>query len=98
MAGIEKPNRKKGKDRKVKEIEDKHRTWPSTTKIITADSSTAAVACFSIMEGILAIAASLELSGIPSMPMVVDTFSSSMTPDGDFETVITPPVSTTTNS
>ena len=73
-------------------------TWPSTRNIMTDDSSTAAVACFSIIEGILATAASLEASGIPSMPMVVEIAKSSITLACDFDTVTTPPVSTTINS
>lgn len=73
-------------------------TWPSTRKTITDDSSTAAIACFSIIDGILATAASLEARGIPSIPIVVVISRSSITVDCDFETVITPPVSTTMNS
>uniref|UniRef100_A0A2P2LKN4 Uncharacterized protein n=1 Tax=Rhizophora mucronata TaxID=61149 RepID=A0A2P2LKN4_RHIMU len=62
------------------------------------DSSTAAIACFSIIEGILATAASLEASGIPSMPMVVVIAKSSITLSCDFDILRTPPVSTTINS
>lgn len=65
---------------------------------MTDDSSTATVACLSIIDGILAIAASLDASEIPSMPMVVETANSSITSLCDFESVRTPPVSTTTNS
>lgn len=82
----------------VQQVFIKSCTWPSTRKIMTEDSSTAAVACFSIIEGILATAASLEASGIPSIPMVVEMANSSMTLACDFETVRTPPVSTTINS
>jgi len=73
-------------------------TWPSTRKMITGDSSTAAIACLSIIDGILATAASLEARGIPSIPMVVLISRSSITVVCDFETVRTPPVSTTMNS
>lgn len=73
-------------------------TWPSTTNIITAASSTAETACLSIIDGILATATSLVPSGMPSMPIVVVIASSSMTSSCDFERVITPPVSMTINS
>nr|GMD16350.1 hypothetical protein Iba_chr07cCG8540 [Ipomoea batatas] len=65
---------------------------------MTDDSSTAKVACLSIIEGILATAASRVASGIPSIPMVVEIANSSITSSCNFEIVRTPPVSTTVNS
>lgn len=73
-------------------------TCPSTRNTITDASSTAVAACLSIMEGIRATAASLEASGIPSMPIVLVMASSSITSSCDFEIVMTPPVSITINS
>jgi hypothetical protein len=75
-----------------------HNTCPSTRNIMTDASSTAEAACFSIIEGILATAASLKAIGIPSIPMVVVMAKSSITSDCDFEILRTPPVSTTINS
>ena len=73
-------------------------TCPSTRNIMTDASSTAALACLSIIEGILATAASLEASGIPSIPIVVVIAKSSITSTCDFAILRTPPVSTTINS